>query len=344
MHGVGVEVRTTESAVVDAMGLRLRDFRVDEGPSTDGANQSCPADVRLEFVVDGERAAATPPTGPGRPVYDTPHGSLYYYPEADTISGELGGVWLRCDPGRGTALLRTTELAGQQLYFATHPLATISLMELFERRGLFSLHAACLAGPDGRGLLLAGPSGSGKSTLALALTHAGMSFLSDDVVFLAPGTESQPTVQVLGFADTIGIPDHAVWVLAEKPENTAGFSPTTPARFADIALGASPTPGFPKRLGRIEELFGMPASRTCDPAAIVFPEVVPDRPSELTPLDPGEALLRLAPDVLLTEPAATQAHLQAIAALLDQVDCYTLRSGADLDRATELIRELIKAR
>jgi hypothetical protein len=331
VHGVGVEIRSEEPAVLEAMDLRLRDFRGDDATARV---------VRLEFVADTARDAAQP-TGPARPVYDTPHGSLYYFPEADTLCGELGGVRLRCDPGRGTARLSSRELTGRQLYFATHPLATISLMELFERQGLFSLHAACLAGPDGRGVLLAGPSGSGKSTLALALAHAGMSFLSDDVVFLAPCTESQPTVQVLGFADTIGIPDHAVRVLVEKPENTAGFSATITAPFADIALGASPTPGFPKRLGRIEELFGTPASSTCDPAAIVFPEVVRDRPSELSPLDPGEALLRLTPDVLLTEPAATQAHLQAIAGLLDQVDCYTLRSGADLDRATELVRGLI---
>jgi hypothetical protein len=331
LHGVRVEVQAEELAVVEAMDLRLRDFRADHAST---------ADLRFEFVTDGA-GAANPPAGTGRPVYDTPHGSLHYFPEDDALCGELGGVLLRCDAGHGTALLRATELAGRQLYFATHPLATISLMELFERRGLFSLHAACLAGPDGRGVLLAGPSGSGKSTLALALARAGMSFLSDDVVFLAAdGQSSQPRVRVLGFADTIGVPDHAVRVVVEKRDAWSRFS-TIPAPFAEIALGASRIPGFPKRLARIEELFGTPASDKCDPAAIVFPEVVPDQPSELSPLDPGEALLRLAPDVLLTEPAATQAHLQAIGALLDQVDCYTLRSGADLDRAAELVRELV---
>ena len=315
MHGIALEVQA-EQAVADAMDLRLRDFRTDDGAA---------ADVRFEFAVDGA-SVATAPDGPARSVYETPHGSLYYFPDADALCGELGGVWLRCDPGRGTALVRTSKFAGRQLYFATHPLATISLMELFERRGRFSLHAACLAGPDGRGVLLAGPSGSGKSTLALALARAGMSFLSDDVVFLAPHADSgQGAVRVLGFADTIGLPDHAA------------------GRFSEMSsrLDALAADGFPKPLGLVEELFGTPGLQACEPCAIVFPEVVRHRPSELSPLDPGEAIVRLAPDVLLTEPGATQAHLRAIAALLDQVRCYALRSGTDLGRAAELIRGLI---
>ena len=60
-----------------------------------------------------------------------------------------------------------------------------------------------------------------------------------------------------------------------------------------------------------------------------------------TPLDSGDALLRLVPDVLLTDPAATQAHLRAIAALLEQVRCYTLRSGTDLERAAELVQAVV---
>jgi hypothetical protein len=45
--------------------------------------------------------------------------------------------------------------------------------------------------------------------------------------------------------------------------------------------------------------------------------------------------------VLLTDTLSTQAHLQAIGALLDQVECYSLRSGADLERAAALVAELV---
>ena len=91
----------------------------------------------------------------------------------------------------------------------------------------------------------------------------------------------------------------------------------------------------------VEHLFSAPIVSACDPVAIVFPQVAHNERSALSPLAAGEALLRLVPDVLATEPAATQAHLAAIAALLDQVSCYTLRSGVDIERAAELVCGLV---
>jgi hypothetical protein len=315
LHGVAVAVRARDAAVIDAMELRLRDF-VSE-PAVD-------PELRFEFVsgtVDDE----APLDGAARPVYDTPHGTLHYVPDADVLRGRLGGVELRCEAGRGVALFRSPAYAGRDLYLATHPLATISLMELLERRGLFALHAACLAtGPDD-GVLLAGASGAGKSTLALALAHAGMGFLSDDMVFLSCDTDSDPDgVTALGFADTVGLTDHAA----------THFPALRSVR------DEPPAPGFPKRLHRIEDLFGAPALPACRPRALVFPAVTPGRLSAIDPLDPGDALLRLVPDVLLTDPGSTHAHLRAIASLLKQVRCYTLHSGTDLERAAALVRGL----
>ena len=313
VHGIAVIVESQAQAVIEALAARLRDFRSE--PVSD-------PDVRLVFIAGDESASLLPPDG-GRPVYDTPYGSLDYFPEGDAMCGSLAGVELRCQASRGLATFRSPSFSGRDLYLATHPLVTISLMELLERRGRFSLHAACLAGDDGRGVLLAGPSGSGKSTLALALARAGMSFLSDDVVFLAHDGDSS-AVRVLGFADTVGISHFAA------------------AQFSELSDLLPPAAdGFPKPLGRIEELFGTAALPSCRPRALVFPEVAPDEPSAIAPLDPGEALLRLVPDVLVTEPTSTQAHLGAIAVLLEEVRCYALHSGRDLDRAVELVRELV---
>lgn len=314
IHGVGVGVRCDDPAVAEAMELRLRDFRSEpEGR----------LDVRLEFL-SGTPNGSPPPARGGRPVYDTPHGPLRYFAREDLLCGELGGVQLRCAASRGLAQFRSATFAGRDLYLAAHPLATISLMELLERRGLFSLHAACLAAENGQGVLLAGATGAGKSTLALALARENMSFLSDDLVFLAHDRDESP-VQAMGFADSIGVTER----MGE--------------RYADLRplLREPPETGFPKRLVRIEELFGARAVSTCTPRAVVFPEVARDRPSRIEPLDGRDALLRLVPDVLLTEPAATQAHLETIAALLDQVRCYALRSGTDLERAAALVRELV---
>ncbi len=316
-HGVAIEVRSAEPAVLAAMDLRLRDFR--SGP------HSVPAAVRIEFAVDPhpECYEADLAQHAGRPVYDTPYGTLRYFSEIDVLAGTLGDVHLRCEPRRGVALIRSPQLSGRRLYFATHPLATVSLMELLERRNLYSLHAACLATPDGRGVILSGTSGAGKSTLSLALARAGMSFLSDDVIFITQaGTPS--ALGVLGFADTVGITPFAAECFVELE----GW------------LLEPPADGFPKRLARIEDLFGVSSTPSCGPRALVFPEVVPGGASRLEPLDPGEALLRLVPDVLVTEAAGTQAHLGAIAALIGGVRCYALRSGADLERAAQLVRAI----
>jgi hypothetical protein len=52
---------------------------------------------------------------------------------------------------------------------------------------LVPLHAACV-GRGNRGILLMGPSGAGKSTVALQCLSAGLDFLSEDSVFVAPDT------------------------------------------------------------------------------------------------------------------------------------------------------------
>jgi hypothetical protein len=318
LHTLAVEVTSAEPAAAIAMDLRFRDFALGGAPSG-------PPDLQFAFHAGAESASAgvTLPLGPARPVYDTPFGTISYFDDADVLGGRLGDVAFRCDPGRGAVRIAAPALTGEALYLATHPLATIGLIELLERHGLHSLHAACVAPRAGRGVLIAGASGAGKSTLALALARDGTPLLGDDIVFLRHRT-GETGVEALGFADTIGVTDYAA------------------TRFEELRarLDDAPPEGFRKRLCRVEELFGTRAVPVCTPVALVFPQVVRGEPSRIEPMPAGDALLRLVPDVLLTEPAATQAHLAAIAALLDQVNCYALWSGPDVERAAELVRAL----
>ena len=55
----------------------------------------------------------------------------------------------------------------------------------------------------------------------------------------------------------------------------------------------------------------------------------------------GEALLELAPNVLLTEPRSSQAHLDALAALVEASACYRLATGRDLDGAVRLLEGIV---
>ena len=124
--GCAVAVCAEDRRVIDAIELRLRDFASDTAPEPE---------LCFEFVAEGV-ADPEPPRGAARPVYDTPHGTLHYFPDVDVLRGRLGGVELRCEAGRGVAFFRSHAYAGHDHYLATHPLATISLMELLERRGL----------------------------------------------------------------------------------------------------------------------------------------------------------------------------------------------------------------
>lgn len=312
LHGLRLVVKSDDAAVLDAMGLRLRGF---------GAALTGGPEIRLEYLT-GAKCPPALPAG-GRPVYETPHGGLDYIAESDTVHGRFGGVGLRCAATAGVARFDASEFTGRDLYLATHPLATISLMELLKRRERYPLHAACLAGADGDGVLIAGPSGSGKSTLTFALVRAGLAFLADDTVFLDHEPDTGE-VSVLGFSDALGITSH------------------TAASFGELRSEvASPPPGFPKALVRLEDVLAVRTVASATPRVLVMPEIVHGRPSHLSELDPREALLRLVPDVLLTDPASTQAHLAALAALLAQVRCHRLECGPDLEQNARLVAELL---
>jgi hypothetical protein len=309
IHGNRLDVRGP-TEVRDALKVRLGSFVGGDGPPA--------LDVRFLEGLRLER-----PAGKSRPVYDTPHGSVDYYPANDELWAELAGVQMHCEPTRGRALFAAGTFRGELLYLATHPLMTICLMELFKRRARYPLHAGALADQAGRGVLLAGPSGAGKSTLTIALVRAGLGFLSDDIVFL----EQQPdAVDVLAFPDALGV-----------TEGTRRMFPELSA-----PDGQSVT-GFPKRLRRVEDVWDVAMPDRCRAELLLFPEIVPGA-SGLVPLPPGDALLRLTPDVLLTQRAASQEHLRAVGALLEQVSCYRILSGPQLDATARVVRDLLRRR
>jgi hypothetical protein len=198
---------------------------------------------------------------------------------------------------------------------------TISLVEMLKQRGLYSVHAAG-ASADGRGVILAGESGAGKSTLSLALTRAGFGFLGDDTLFLAPGPAG---LRLVGFPDEIDVTDETIGLFPEL----AGLLAVPPLQ-----------PGA-KRQVRGEDTYAATVVAECRPAALVLPRVAHTERSTLRPISPAEALLELAPNVLLTDAAASQAHLDALAALARAGPCYRLETGRDLDSLPRRIQELL---
>ena len=79
----------------------------------------------------------------------------------------------------------------------------------------------------------------------------------------------------------------------------------------------------------------------CEPAALVFPRITRAGASRLEPIPAHEALMELLPNVLLTEPRACQAHLDALAQVTSVIPCYRLWTGDDFDELPALLGDLI---
>ena len=76
------------------------------------------------------------------------------------------------------------------------------------------------------------------------------------------------------------------------------------------------------------------------PRAIVFPAV--GNETALAPISAAEALMELAPNVLLTEPARRRRIWTRSASSRARTPCYRLSTGRDLDRAAAAVRALLE--
>ena len=311
LSGIEIEVSATGEAAA-LLGARLRFLR---------SPAAKPASVVFDIRAGADDGFAASPAGPGRPVYNAPGGQLMYFEGSDQLFIDYPGyLRMLCSPATG--LVQSMVLGdGPGSVLAAYPFFTIPLIEVMKRKARFSLHAGCVA-REGRGLLLAGTSGAGKSTLTAALVRDGWDFLSDDMVFVA---RQAGTISAWGFSDEIDCSD-----------NTAGM-------FAELRhlVGEPTLAGRDKHPVDVEEAFGVLPVSACRPHALVLPTISGERKSVLTAVSASYALRELAPNVLLTQPAATQAHLDMLAELVREVPCYSLATGTDLSFASRCLQEIL---
>lgn len=294
--------------LADAIHARLEPFVIDaQAPGLTIAFS--PADAASE-------AFGTPA---GRRVYEFPEGDVSYDDENGLLTIAVGDrVRALCEPQRGQARVVVRSPQPSDLYLLSHPVLSLLLMELLKRKQLFPLHAAGLA-IDDRGVLLAGTSGAGKSTLSVALARAGFAFLSDDTVYLEADGAGW---RVHAFPDQIDLCADAGDLFPELAE----------------AAGPELPPNWRKRQIRAESVYGSPISWTARPRTLIFPKVSGRPTSALRRISSEEALIELAPNVLLTDAGVSQGHLDALAGVASQCTCYRLDTGRDLDDAVAVVR------
>jgi hypothetical protein len=294
-----------------AIQARLEFFAVDAQPAHD-----------IEFLFEASNGEPAEPIV-GRCVYEFADGEVLYDDLSDRLSIVVGDrVRATCNPASGRARIVVDAPQPSDLYVLSHPIVSLLLMESLKRRSLYPLHAATVA-LDGHGVLLAGTSGAGKSTLSVALARRGFSFLGDDTVFLQQNASGWCA---RAFPDQVDLCPDAADVLARAWDSH------------DTAM-----PGWHKRQVRADRVSSNPIPWSVSPRTLIFPRVSGRPTSTLRPLSREEALFELAPNVLLTNAAASQEHLNALAAVIEQCDCYRLDTGRDLDDAVDVIRTAIGA-
>ena len=274
----------------------------------------------LVFAIAASGAAPPPPLH-ARRVYEPPVGAVLYDEASDRLHVAHGpGLALVAEPAPGRATAWLSRDADQELVHAlSHPLFTLALVEAAKRRGLFALHAGGVA-RGGRAVLLAGGSGAGKSTLTLALVRAGWDFLGDDTLFLARGATSPA---ILSFPDEVDLADRSLELFPEA---------------AGAALPCRP--GARKRSLRAERVYRTRVVAEAAPALLLFPSVAGRVETTIAPLDRATALLELLPNVLLTDPSSSQAHLDALGELVAASACWRVATGTDLHAAVRVLEAL----
>ncbi len=317
MFGLVLSIRSEVPCVDSAIDTRLRYFRIEDPDRHDFY-------VTIRRVERVEGRSVAPPDSPSRPVYDPVAGEIVYSDMCETLTLDDGNnVRTLCDTRSGAIDISVAADDPGTCWVASHSLFTIPLIDLLKRHGRYSLHAASLS-HDGHGLLIAGTSGSGKSTLTLALLRAGFDYLGDDMVFLV---NDQIGVQALGFPDEVDV----------TPDTVRFFPELSHLREVQRL------PGWQKHQILPEDVYGVKPVMQSHPRVLLFPRVSGLEHSVITPLDSHVALLELSPNILLTDPASSQKHFDALGALVNQCRCYRLETGTDLASTADTLRDLMNS-
>jgi hypothetical protein len=248
--------------------------------------------------------------------------------DTDIRAGEpLGWVHLswrkaparaRIDSERPEAFVEMSREAVDQLDYFFRTFLLVVLIFLWKRAGRYHVHAGTAIDPKGRGWMLIGNSCSGKSTTTGLLASRGWQVSTDDIAFL---TAQGARAAVVGFRSRIALREGGFGLLGR-----AGGMPL---------VDRGKTGFWPEELGAAWV-------QTVVPEIILFTSVGGER-TELSPMSAGEVMAELMQWSMwvMFEPAGAQEHLDLLARLGRQAQCFRATLAPDLFAAPGALEDFL---
>jgi hypothetical protein len=229
---------------------------------------------------------------------------------------------LLLDQGKGILDGDLVDVADLHPAALTNFFFLLPLSKLLACRGLHMIHAAALE-RNGRGVMIPGLSGSGKTTSCVALMRAGYRCLSDDKPFLR---ENGSRIELLAFPERIDVTDRTISFFPELRAAPPGVLRT----------------GYRKKQFHAEALYPGASAKAAQPALILFPRISGESKSRLEKLPKLAGLDALLPLVLVVLDREASAHkFELLARLVEEVECYRLHFGYDIQDLPRLVDPLL---